>query len=64
MAALWHPTLNGKLTPRDVVAGGRRLIWWVCPRNSEHVWRASLTSRMGAKQDCPFCRNEAVPIRP
>ncbi len=64
MAALWHPTLNGKLTPRDVAAGGRRLIWWVCPRNSEHVWRAGLTSRMKAKQDCPFCRTEAVPIRP
>ncbi|MBL8718032.1 MAG: zinc-ribbon domain-containing protein [Myxococcales bacterium] len=62
LAAGWHPTLNGRLTPEDVVAGGRRRVWWVCPRNSEHVWQGTLTSRMRAKQDCPFCRHGAQPI--
>lgn len=32
----WHPTQNGALTPRDVVACARRRVWWICGEG--HVW--------------------------
>lgn len=28
IASQWHPTLNGKLTPRDVVWDSKRIVWW------------------------------------
>lgn len=40
VAAQWHPTLNGQLTPRMVTAGSRRKVWWQCPEG--HVWNGRL----------------------
>ena len=31
IAAEWHPTLNGALTPEMVTAGSNRKVWWLCP---------------------------------
>ena len=28
VARQWHPTKNKPLTPKDVIAGGRRRYWW------------------------------------
>ena len=54
VAAQWHPTLNGELTPRDVTAGSRKRIWWQCREG--HVWKAVVYSRAGPqKADCPVC---------
>lgn len=36
----------------------KRVIWWVCSQNPEHVWRESVRSRI--KSECPFCRNEQM----
>jgi hypothetical protein len=30
-AALWHPTMNGEVTPSMVVAGSRKKFWFVAP---------------------------------
>ena len=35
IAALWHPTKNGKLTPQDVYAGTTKWAWFVCPNGHE-----------------------------
>lgn len=54
VAAQWHPTLNGQLTPRMVTAGSRRKIWWQCPEG--HVWKAVVYSRAGKRKcGCPVC---------
>ncbi len=54
VAASWHPTLNGKLTPQDVTAGSRRKVWWECPDG--HAWKAVVYSRArGQKSGCPVC---------
>ena len=31
LAAQWHPTLNGGLTPADVTLGSAKQVWWLCP---------------------------------
>lgn len=39
-AALWHPTMNGNLTPQDVTAGRATRVWWVCLESGEPYQRA------------------------
>ena len=54
IAAEWHPTLNGSLTPEMVTAGSRKKVWWECPLG--HVWKASIYPRTGARKcGCPVC---------
>lgn len=63
VAAQWHPTLNGALTPQMVTAGSRRKVWWQCDLG--HVWRAVVHSRTGRKKcGCPVCAGVAKPKRP
>ena len=58
LAAQWHPTKNGDLTPRDVVAGSRRKVWWQCPKG--HEWQAIVTSRTNNGAGCPVCAGKTV----
>ncbi len=54
LAAQWHPSLNGPLTPEDVTSGSHRRVWWQCPCG--HVWKAAVYARSGGKQSgCPVC---------
>lgn len=53
VAASWHPTLNGTLTPSMVTVGSHRKAWWECPEG--HVWKAVVYSRAGQKSGCPVC---------
>jgi len=54
IAAQWHKTLNGELTPRMVTAGSKKKIWWQC--SDGHVWKAVVYSRTGKrKAGCPVC---------
>lgn len=56
LAAEWHPEKNGKLTPRDVMFGQARKVWWLCPTG--HSYQATLNHRSGAKGTaCPFCNS-------
>jgi len=47
IAAEWHPTKNGDLTPEQVVAGSNKKAWWKCPKGPDHEWLAMLSSRTG-----------------
>lgn len=54
IAAQWHPTLNGTLTPDMVTVGSARKVWWQC--GDGHVWKAVVYSRTGTKKcGCPMC---------
>ena len=58
VAAQWHPTLNGELTPQMVTAGSRRQVWWQCSLG--HVWKARVHSRTGKqRRGCPVCAGRA-----
>lgn len=57
LAKQWHPTKNGKLTPRDIVAGTRRKVWWRCSKG--HEWQASIASRSSGV-GCPVCAGKVV----
>jgi hypothetical protein len=56
IASQWHPTRNGKLTPRDVVWDSQRTVWWLA-NCCGYEWQESPRSR--DKYDrlrCPQCR--------
>ncbi len=42
VARNWHPTRNGKLTPKDVKAGSPSKVWWKCALG--HVWTAAISA--------------------
>ena len=56
LAAEWHSTLNGNLTPYDVTRGCHNKVWWQC--NKGHEWRATVSSRTKGA-GCPFCNCES-----
>ena len=54
IAAQWHPTLNGTLTPAMVTVGSHQKVWWQCPQG--HVWKTVIHIRTGPKRcGCPVC---------
>lgn len=55
LAAEWHPTKNGSLTPDQISAGTKQLAWWSCSSNLTHEWRSSVNGRVRAGTGCPYC---------
>ena len=55
LASEWHPTKNGPLTPKDVVAYSHKKVWWKCRKG--HEWKTSIDHRSNGRQ-CPKCSEE------
>lgn len=53
VAAQWHPTKNGKLTPNDVTVNSGRKVWWKCSL-AQHEWETNICTRSGG-HGCPKC---------
>jgi very-short-patch-repair endonuclease/translation initiation factor IF-1 len=64
IAAQWHPTKNGELTPDMVTVGSNRKVWWQC--EDGHEWEAQVQSRAKVSgTSCPTCRkNKRSNIQP
>ena len=60
LAKEFHPTRNGDLSSRDVVAGTNKKLWWLCSE-CEHEWSASGHTR-AAGRGCPACSNKAIHV--
>jgi len=53
----WHPTLNGYMTPFNVLAGSKKKAWWRCKRKKRHVWESVIKARRYGS-GCPDCYDE------
>jgi len=63
IAAEWHPTKNGYLTPDQIVAGSNKKVMWKCPKGPDHEWPAIITERTGKKRKgCPCCAGRKVSV--
>jgi len=52
LAAEWHPTKNGTLTPDCVFSNSTKTVWWQCEKG--HEWQSTVNARtQGA--GCPIC---------
>lgn len=54
LAKEWHPSKNGKITPRDVSLGVVSGVWWMCEK--KHEWKVTIAVRIGGA-GCPYCSN-------
>jgi hypothetical protein len=54
VSRLWHPTLNGKLSPADVTPKSQLKVWWICAYNPEHSWQSRVTTVVNGSK-CPVC---------
>lgn len=57
LAAQWHPTKNGDLTPDQVTRGSNQKRWWLCGYG--HEWEATVNSRV-AGNGCPYCAGQKI----
>lgn len=57
LAAQWHPTRNGTLTPDNILGGSSKKVWWRC--ESGHEWKAVVYSRARGI-GCPYCSGKLV----
>ena len=58
LAAEWHPTKNGALTPEMVTPLSNKKVWWRCPKG--HAYQAVVGTRTMRKTGCPYCANKKV----
>ena len=52
----WHPTLNGDLTPADVVPGSTARVWWRCSA-CQFEWPSPVYRRGRRGAGCRECSN-------
>jgi hypothetical protein len=57
LAAQWHPSKNGSLTPSKVTLGSHRAVWWTCDKG--HEWQAAVKTRVNGC-GCPVCAGRAT----
>eukprot|EP00128_Syssomonas_multiformis_P003599 Colp12_sorted_trinity150504_noHs@31696 len=62
VAAEWHLTKNGDLTPEDVAHMSITKVWWQCTEG--HEWHASVSHRTHSKAGCPTCSRARRKGRP
>jgi len=53
----WHPTANGKLTPKNLTINYPEKVWWICGEG--HKWKATVRARLKG-EGCPVCGNSMV----
>lgn len=58
LAAQWHPTKNGTLSPHDVTTGTNKKVWWLGPCG--HEWETTVNTRVQKKAGCPVCAGRLV----
>jgi len=58
IAAQWHPTRNGDLTPDQAYAGSNKKAWWRCEQG--HEWETAVSKRTSEGTGCPFCSGRAL----
>lgn len=55
LAAEWHPTRNGELTPEIARKSYARKVWWKCSTCGLE-WQTSIANRTRYGSGCPACR--------
>ncbi len=60
LAKQWHPTLNGTLSPSQIISGFDKKVWWLCEKVPNHEWQRSPYDRQRRSPLCPFCSGKPV----
>src|ERR1039458_2277030 len=58
LAAQWHPTKNGNVSPDEVWANYSKKFWWRCEKG--HEWEARIRNRAIEGNGCSCCSGLAA----
>ena len=58
IAAEFHKTMNGNITPNLVVSRSTKKYWWQC--NKGHEWQVTCNARTKQNRGCPYCTSKKV----
>ena len=58
IAAEWHPTKNGRLTPELISYGSTKKVWWL--GKCGHEWDATVERRTICRYRCPICSGRRI----
>ena len=59
LAAEFHPSKNGNLTPTSIMAGSGKKFWWICSEG--HEWEQIVNNRNIRSSSCPHCKRNKSP---
>ena len=62
IAAQWHPTKNGSLTPEQVATGTAKKAWWICTEGPDNEWEALISNRTSLGHGCSYCTGRSVSV--
>lgn len=54
IAAEWHPTKNGTLTPTQISKGYNKKVWFLCP-TCKNAYDSYIGNKIKGYGKCPFC---------
>ena len=58
IAAEWHPTKNGNVTPSDIKPGTHKKYWFLCAQG--HEWFSTVANRTSLGNSCPICCGQII----
>lgn len=50
----WNYDKNS-IDPSSISPGSKEKVWWICKRNNEHEWYATIKDRTAKASGCPIC---------
>ena len=56
----WDYSKNKVITPKNIIAGSSKKVWWKCDKGDDHRWEAAPYTRTSHKSGCPVCTNQIV----
>ena len=56
LAKIFHPTLNGDLSPKTIRAATRKILWWCC--DNGHEWQAKGSAMQRRANLCQNCKTK------
>jgi hypothetical protein len=51
----WDYVQNKGIDPYEISGGSKIKVWWICKRDIEHIWYASIHDRTSKESGCPYC---------
>lgn len=51
---------DNEVSPYEVTAGSKKIVKWRCPVGPDHVWKASIYSKVN--DNCPYCLGRRVSV--
>lgn len=57
-----HPKKNGAFNPKEISAGSKQKVWWLCKKGPDHVWESWIDVTMRKGYKCPFCEGSRLSV--